>query len=417
MTVLGRLLEARSSLENPQMPISASGIATFLGGSPTDSGVSVTPENAYRMVAVYRAIALLAGLMGAMPLHAYRRGAGKREQIASRIIDNPHPDMTPFEFWEFIGQCLLSHGNGYAYKLRDGLGRVVELHPLHPRDISPQRRKAWRSDTNVTGKRFLFTDEDGSQSWYTPYEVMHIPGLSYDGVCGLSPIQVARQAIGVAIAAQSFGSSMFKRGALTQGVLETEASLNPDQADRLKAQWKAKVAGPNNWWDIPILDNKAKYRAISLPPADAQFLETQKYGVTEVARLFGLPPHLIGDVERSTSWGSGIEQQNMQMLTFTADPWLVRIEQRGGRELILDSSVYVKFNRGALLRADMATRFMAHYRAITGGWENADDIRELEDMDPLPDGLGQTFYRPGNVVPVGLAADVADPTANDGSGN
>lgn len=399
MTILGALIGRRSA-ENPGRPLTDATLLEALGGMPTESGVSVTAESAFRMVAVYRSIALLAGLMGAMPWHAYRRLAAAREPVAAAVIDNPHPDKTPFEVKEFMGTSLLAHGNSYSLKNRDGLDRVAELEPLHPANMTGvERRKEWRTATNPSGKRFTYRDGTVERT-YTAWEVLHIPGLSYDGLVGMSPIAMARQAIGTGLAAESFGARLFARGALIQGVLTGDQKIDEDTGKRLKAQWKAKTTGEANQWDIPIMGSGLKFQSIALPPADAQFIETRKFSVTEIARLFGLPPHLIGDVEKSSSWGTGIEQQNMQMLTYTADPWLVRIEERVSREALLDESTYVKFNRGALLRSDMATRFMAYQRAINNGWQNADEIRALEEQDPLPDGAGRTFYRPGNVVPV-----------------
>lgn len=398
MTVLGALLR---TAENPGRPLTDATLLDTLGGEPTAAGVHVDHETAYRMTAVYRGIALLAGLIGAMPLHAYRRTPGKgRERYPSPLIDSPHPDKTPFEVWEFAGQSLVSWGNSYQHKRRDRLGRVRELEPIHPSTVRVERRDAWISGAAPTGKRF-FVRDGGVEREYTPHQLLHIPGLSYDGLVGMSPVGLARQNIGLGLAAEAFGARLFDKGALIQGVLQTEQTLAAESAGALKAQWRAKTAGGGNHWDIPVLDSGATYKPIALPPEDAQYMQTRRYSVVEVARLFGLPPHLLGDVERSTSWGTGIEQQNMQMLVFTADPWLVRVEQRVTREAVLDSTQYVRFNRAALLRADTAQRFMAYQRAVNNGWMNADEIRGLEDMDPLPDGTGATFYRPANVVPVG----------------
>lgn len=404
MPLLRSYLEARS-VENPGVPLTSGSLVSLLGGEPVEAGVSVNQKNSYNVIAVYRGIALLAGVMGALPWDAFRRNGSAREPIASPAIDNPHPDKTPFEVKEWIGQSLLSWGNSYSLKLRNGAGRVMELEPLHPGDVRVERKKEWRTpNLNPTGKRF--TVKDGTtERTYTPWDLLHVPGMSYDGIVGMSPLQLARQGIGLAMASEAFGARMFGRGALIPGVLQTAQKLTEPSAARLKEDWKRKTAGADHQWEIPVLDAGAEFKAIGLPPADAQFLETRRFSVTEIARLFGLPPHLLGDVERTTSWGSGIEQQNMQMLTYTADPWLVRIEQRVGREVVADPGVYVKFNRGALLRADTAARFMAYQRAINNGWQNADEIRALEDMDPIPNGQGQVFYRPGNLVPVNGEGD------------
>lgn len=408
MTALGSLLLGRRSAENPARPLTDVTLVDALGGGGiTEAGVSVTTENAYRLTAVYRSIALLAGLIGALPLQSYRRQGDTRTRIRTAVIDNPHPDATAFEVFEYVGQSLLTHGNAYLEKHRDGLGRVAELHPIHPDAVVDVVRKdEWRTPTNKSGKRFCVL-EGTTRSWYTPWDILHIPGLSYDGLTGMSPIALARQAIGAGIAAEAFGARMFERNALVPGVLQTDSELKQPAAERLQQMWHEKTSGAANQWKIPVLDRGAKFQPITIPLEHVQFLETRKFSVTEVARLFGLPPHLVGDVERSTSWGSGIEQQNMQMLTFTVDPWLVRIEQRFTREVVADTSQYVRFNRAALLRADTAARFMAYQRAINNSWMSADEIRALEEMDPLPDGQGQVFYRPGNVIPVSQDTDPA----------
>ncbi len=406
MTILRAILDRRS-VENPLRPLTDASLLDVLGGAPTEAGVSVTPETAYRMTAVYRCIAILAGLMGALPLHEYRRAGERREREPSSLMDEPHPDQTGFEVREFLGQSLLSYGNAYALKQRNGLGRVVELEPLHGRSVHTERKTAWRSAANPSGKRFVVTDGATSKT-YTPFDLWHIPGLSYDGVVGMSPIQYARQAIGLGLAAEAFGARLFSRGALMQAVLETDQQFEDDgPARRMREQFRMSAAGADNQWAIPVIDSGAKYKPIGLPPEDVQFIQTRQFSVVEIARLFGLPPHLVGAIEKSTSWGTGIEQQNMQMLTFTADPWLVRFEQRATRELLLDRT-YFRFNRGALLRADTAGRYLAYQRAIQFGWLNADEIRALEEHDPLPDGLGQTFYRPASSVPVTAGDDDDD---------
>jgi HK97 family phage portal protein len=410
MPLLRRYLEARQ-VENPDRPLTDSSLLSLLGGDPVEAGVSVSQRNAYGVSAVYRAVALLSGVIGAMPWDAYRRCGGSRAPIDSPAIDNPHPDKTPFEVKEWIGQSLLSWGNSYSLKLRNRAGRVMEIEPLHPGDVRVERKRDWRTANNPTGKRFTVAD-GAAERTYVPWDLLHIPGLSYDGLVGMSPISLARQGIGLAIAAENFGARMFSRGALIPGVLQTTQKLTEPAANRLKEDWRRKTAGADHQWEIPVLDAGAEFKAIGLPPADAQFLETRRFAVTDVARWFGLPPHLLGDVERSTSWGTGIEQQNMQMLTYTADPWLVRIEQRVGREVVADPGVYVKFNRGALLRPDTAARFLAYQRAINNGWMSADEIRALEDHDPIPGGQGQTFYRPGNLTPIN-GQGVADADNDD----
>jgi HK97 family phage portal protein len=391
------LFESRN-VENPARPLTDSSLIDTLGGEPTDSGEQVTEQTAYRMTAVYRAIALLAGLVGGLPLHAYSRGEGRRDRASSSLLDDPNPERTAFELWEAAAQSLLSDGNAYLWIERDGNRAARFLWPLRADTVDVE---AVNPNDPRTGKTFRLNGKLVAAD-----RILHIPGLSYDGITGLSPIGMARQAVGISFAAERFAARMYERGALTQGVLETEQKLDKDQATRLQAAWQQKTAGGLNQWRIPVLDAGAKFRGIGLPPEDAQYLQIRRFGVVEIARLYGIPPHLLADVERSTSWGSGIEHQNMQMLTYTIDPWLVRIEQRVSR--LLPEGKYAKFTRQALLRADTGTRYLAYQRALMHGWMNPDEVREREDMDPIPGAAGQNFYRPANLTPLGEGDSSAD---------
>ncbi len=400
MTVLRALFEHRNRLEDPAQPLTESSLTSWLGGAPAEAGVPVTAESALGFSAVFRAIALLAGLVGSLPMQAFRKSSDRRrERVDNTLIDEPHPDLTSFELWEQAGMGLFGQGNSFTLKVRDGLGVVRELWPLLAQHMRVERRVEWRTDLNPTGKRLFYTD-GGREIVYTPFEVMHIPGLSYDGLVGLSPVGLARQGISLALAAERFGARMFSRAPLIPGILESDEEIDEGPAKVLQRRFAEVSAGPGNQWRVPVIGGGAKFKPINLPAADVAFLESRNFAIEEQARWYGLPPHLLGSMAKSTSWGTGIEQQNLQMLVFTADPWFCRIEQRATKELAAPGE-YFKINRRALLRADTATRFMAHARAITNGWENADEVREFEDMDPLPNGLGQKFYRPGNLVEVG----------------
>ncbi len=410
MSRLTDLVLGRRSVENPTKPLTDASLIEWLGGTPVEAGVSVTAENALGLTAVYRAIAIEAGLIGALPLKAYRDRDVSKTEVASPVLERPHPDMTQMELKEFVGMSLLSWGNAYSFKRRDGMLRIKWLEPIHPATVRVEVRKEWKDEVNPTGKRFAVRVKDGGERWYTPFDVLHIPGLSYNGLTGLSPIAAARQGLGTAIAAQRYAARMFGRGALIPGVLQTDSKLDADVAKRVKADFKSKAHGPENWHDIPLLDAGLKFAPIVLPPADVQYIEMQKFGVTDVARLYGLPPHLLADVEKSTSWGTGIEQQNLAMLIFTLDPLLGRIEQRVTKE-VLTTGTHAKFTRQALLRADMAARSLYYSRMFAVGGLSPDEIRDLEEKGPIPDGAGQTYYRPGNLMPLEAGGTVDDDDA------
>lgn len=293
MTVLATF--SRSVLEQAERPLTDATLLDVLGGSPTDAGISVSPEGAMRMTAVYRAVAMVSGVIAGLPLHAYRHTATGRERVELGFLEEPAEDLTPYELWEHVGRNLLVHGNAYLRIYRDGLGRVRSLWPLHPPFVTPERL----AGDGPRPKRYRLADGQV----LTADQVMHVPGLSYDGISGLSPIALARQGIGLSLAAEAFGARMFGRGALVPGALQTDLPLEREAAERLQADWAAKTSGGGNQWRVPVLHSGAKFVPIALPPADVQYIEARKFGVTEIARLYGLPPHLLGDVERSTSWG------------------------------------------------------------------------------------------------------------------
>jgi HK97 family phage portal protein len=405
---VSRLYEALMgrSLESPSTRLTGANILKLLGGSmASDAGIYVSPDTAMRFSAVYRSVSLLAGTIASFPLHTYvRPTTGGREKYDSVLLRDPHPDMTPYEFWEFAVTSILLQGDATTWKARDSQGRIAQLWPLHPKDVRIFRDKP--TSDNPSGKLFEVTDPpSGSQRTFTRNEILHIPAISMDGVKGLSPIAASRQAIGLGLAAERFGARMFSRGALLQGVLRTDKELKDAAVDRLKQQWRDKTTGPDAHWDIPVLDQGTTYVPIGLPPEDAQYIEVRKFQIDDVARVFGIPPHLLGSVEKSTSWGTGIEQQNIGLVVYTLRQITTRIEQRVTKEL-LPAGRYARFSMDALLRGDARARaeFYAKLRqyANVGG----DEIREWEDLPPR-DGADE-MWRPKNMEVVG-----AEPPADD----
>lgn len=397
MTVLGRLLERRN-LNNPSLPLTSTALAEFLEGHKVLSGVSVDEKTAMRLIAVFRCTELIAGTCAALPLKAYR--AGTRERVNAPILDEPHPEMTRFELWETAYTHLLLWGNAYLYKVRNGAGLIHELWPIAPSQVKVDRLPATAS--NPGGKVFAVTDAAGTRP-YTSLDIMHIPGLGYDGRVGLSRIQHARQHLGLGMAAEEYAARFFGSGSLLSGILSTTANLTEPQADRLKARWKEKVgAGLETAHDIAVLDNGAAFSPVSVPPEDAQLLQTQNWSAGQVAMLFGLPPHAIGQVEKSTSWGTGIEQQKIGMVQFTLDPtYLTRVEQRVTKEVLLNPRVYAEYTREGLLRGDSAARsaFYTAMRQIRA--MSANEVRGLENMEPYEG--GDEYDNPN--IDVGAAGD------------
>jgi HK97 family phage portal protein len=390
-----------ASIENPTQPLTSQSLVDFLVGPSTDSGVRVTEKTALGLPAVYRAIALIAGTSASLPLHAYRDSGETRERMSAqpRLVQQPHPDLTTFEWAELVYVHLLGWGNAYLRILRDQSGIVRELWPIEPARVSVGR--------TTTGQKVYGIDTaDLSSAERTPTtgllpltdrEVLHIPGLGYDGVSGMSPIRAARQSIGLAMATERHGARFFGSGTSLSGVLSTDQRLTPDQADQVKARWKMANAGPDNAHDIAVLGSGTNFTPISISPKDAEFVETQRFGVSQIARIFGVPPHMLFETDKSTSWGTGIEQQSIGFVTYTLRPWLVRVEQRLSR--LLPSPQYVKFSVEGLLRGDTAQRASFYTSLWNLGAFSTNDIRRLEDMPPV-DG-GDVRYRPLNMGELG----------------
>ena len=402
MTLLRRSapLETRATFESPTVPLTSATLLDWLVGPRTHAGVTVNEKKALGMPAVYRAVNLLSGALAGSPLKAYRDDdngnkvpAGPRS-AATALLAKPHPDLTPFELLELAVAHVALWGNSYHRILRDELNQPKELWPLNPWDVKTGRAKGGDKMYQISGD----DDKSGRPIPYTDKEILHIPGIGYDGVTGVSPIRMARQGIGLALAAEEYGARLWGSGSLASGILQTEQRLTQEQADTLKERWKAKSSGLANAHEAVVLDRGATFQALSIHPDDAQFIESRRFQIAEVARLFGIPPHMLMDMERSTSWGTGIEQQAIGFVVWTLRPWVIRFEQRI-TTLFNPSTVYARFNLGGLLRGDSAGR-AAFYKSM---WEigalSTNEIRALEEMAPVEG--GDQRYRPLNFGALG----------------
>lgn len=394
--------EVRASVENPAVPLTSTTLVDWLSGPRGHAGVNVTETRSMGMPAVWRAVTLNAGTAASLPLHAFRKGDSSRQPLTSGIsaalLDSPHPDMTPFELWEIVYCHLQLWGNAYLRKLRNRLGQVRELWPIHPSQVRVGR------DSASGLKVYEITDEHGRQDPATDREILHIPGFGYDGICGVSPIRAAREGLGIAAAAEEYGARLFGSGSLATGILQTEQRLQQRQADALKRRWKERNTGLSSAHDVVVLDAGAKFQQLTIPPQDAQFIETRRFQISEIGRLFGVPPFLMGDTEKSTSWGTGLEQQMTGWVTLDLRRWLIRVEQRL-TQMLRPEPVYAKYSIEGLLRGDSAAR-SSWYKAM---WEigafSTNDIRELEDRAPVEG--GDVRYRPLNMGVLGQADPVA----------
>jgi HK97 family phage portal protein len=403
MSLFG-MFEKRASPENPAVPLTSTSLLNWLGGPETDAGVSVSETSALHMPAVWRCVALIAGVSAALPLHTYRDGT--RDRTENRLLKDPHPELTSLELWRLVGAARVLWGNGYVQKVRNRGGEIVELWPVTPSRVTVKLARP--SETDPPRKLFTITDDWGVQHDLTSREILHLPGLGYDGLQGVSPVRMAAGGIGLAQAAEKSAGSLFGRGNLLGGVLQTEQKLNRDQAEQLRARWDAASAGLANAQRTAVLDSGASYKPIAMPNTDAQFLESRQFQVIEIARMFGVPPFLLMSTEKSTSWGTGLEQQAQGWVTFDLAPtWLAPLEQRVTKELLPDDE-YAKYAVQGLLRGDSSAR-ATFYRAMRDiGAFSANDIRALEDMPPIPGDEGNGYLQPTYMAPLG-----SDPLDND----
>lgn len=423
MSILGAFTAPRASIENPTVPISSASILDFLGVKANASGVAVTEKSSLGMPAVWSAVNLIAGTCASLPLHAYRKGDVTRKKLTSGmsadLLDSPHPDLVPYDFWEIVHAHRLLWGNAYILKLRNALGQVVELWPIHPSRVRVGRVGPG-GDPDLMGKKVYAVDGGegaGGLTYVGDDQILHLPAFGYDGICGVSPIRIAAQGIGLALAAEEYGAKLFGSGSLASGILQTDQKMRPEQADALAARWKQKAHGIQTAHDVIILDQGTKFHQLTIPPEDAQFLQSRQFQVREVARMFGVPTHLLMDVEGSTSWGTGIAEQTLGFVIFTLRRWLIRTEQAVTKMLRPDT-VYAKFSLEGLLRGAPKERAEFYTKMWQIGAFSTNDILELEDRAPVEG--GDVRYRalnygvlgaPDPVKGGGTAQPAPDPAA------
>ncbi|MCI6060856.1 MAG: phage portal protein [Dorea sp.] len=381
---------------------------SFLMGSTT-SGKRVNERTSMQMTAVYSCVRILSEAVASLPLNVYRHtdNGGKEKAIDHSLFhllhDEPNPEMSSFIFRETLMTHLLLWGNAYAQIIRNGKGEVIALYPLMPDRMSVDRDKNGQLYYKYTKNNDDAPTMDSGSVYLSPSDVLHIPGLGFDGLVGYSPIAMAKNAIGLAIAAEEYGSKFYANGAAPSGILEHPGTLK-DPA-RVRDSWNATFGGSSNSNKVAVLEEGMKYTPISIAPNEAQFLETRKFQINEIARIFRVPPHMVGDLEKSSF--SNIEQQSLEFVKYTLDPWVIRWEQALYRTLLTEEekkTVFFKFNVEGLLRGDYASRMNGYATARQNGWMSANDIRELEDLDRIPAELGGDLYLVnGNMLPLNSA--------------
>jgi len=381
--ILSSLFKDRGS---PRNSFWQNAYAFFFG--PTPSGKTVNERTAMATSAVYACVRVLSETIASLPLHLYRRtGEGKERAVNHNLYhllhDEPNPEMTSFVFRETLMGHLLLWGNAYAQIIRNGRGQVVALYPL-----LPDRMEVGRTEK---GELFYCYQKDGRDYLLRPDEVLHVPGLSFDGLVGYSPIAMAKNAIGMALATEEYGSRLFANDARPSVVLEHPGILK-DPA-KIRESWNKIYRGSENAHKVAVLEEGMQVKTLSMPPEQAQFLETRKFQIEEICRIFRVPPHLVANLERATF--SNIEHQSISFVVHTIRPWLVRLEQAFNKSLFTGrekGELFASFVVDGLLRGDYESRMKGYAIGIQNGFMSPNDVRSLENLNPIPEEEGGSTY-------------------------
>ena len=387
----------RDAPEAPDIRDDVRDSGTLFVFGKANSGEMVDEKSAMQISTVYACVRLLAESVAQLPLHLYRATDDDGQEKASDhplykiLYRQPNPEMTSFSFWEATMTHLLLWGNSYAQVVRDGRNTVLGLYPLLPENVEIDRTDKgelyyiYHAYTNEvpgeTNKDIIFRRD----------EIFHIPGLSFNGLVGFSPIAMMKNSLGTTMAVEKYGSVFFKNGGQPSGVLEHPGVLKDPQ--KIRDSWMDTYGGANNAHKIAVLEEGMEYKPISLPPEDSQFLSTREFGVEEICRIFRVPPHMVQDLKRATF--SNIEHQAIDYVVHTLDPWLVRIEKAIVKDLLLEEEkdlYFPKFNVDGLLRGDYKSRMDGYSVGISTGIISPNEARRKENMPPVSREEGGDFH-------------------------
>ncbi|MEV4159001.1 phage portal protein [Nonomuraea dietziae] len=358
----------------------------WVAGGPSNSG-QLSTDKALRLIPFFACVRLLADSVAALPLQAYRKSGGLRLPLASppALLDNPAAVGTRFAWMHKCVVSLALRGNAYGLVLdRDWLGRPTMIEWLHPDEVHVD-------DEQPTRPRYYWQGREVASS-----EIVHIAWFTLPGrVAGLSPVSAFAHSIGVGLSATRYGASWFERGGQPPATFKnTQKTIDPEESEAITERLTAKIRRGEPLvygadWD---------YTGMQVTPEDSQFIQTMKLNATQIAAIFGIPPEMVGGEPGGSLTYANVEQQALNFVTFTLQPWLVRLE--AALSSLLPRDQYVRFNADAMARADLETRYRAHHLALTDGWMNRDEVRVLEERPPLPDGQGATYAEPGQLNPL-----------------
>jgi HK97 family phage portal protein len=377
----------------------------FAGPISTQSGAYVNEESALKVTTVYSAIKLIAWTIASLPIITYRRldrgkSRASEQSIYGILHDCPNPEQTPFEFKSLLSVHQNLWGAGVAEIEFDRSGNPVALWPLPPWRVTPRRTQG--------GTLFYeLRDSEGTTRNIPAENTICFPALSTNRGVWKSPIAIHRETIGLAMATKDFGAKVFGQGTNPAGFISHPGTLSEKSEKRLRNEL-VNYQGLGNSHRLMLLEDGMKFERIGLPPQDAQYLESQKFSVSDIARIYNVPLYLLQDHEKSTSWGSGIEEMNLGFISYTLRPYLVQWEQELNRRLIHDPTFFAEFLIDALLRGKLSERYNAYTLSRNGGWMSVNDIREIENMNPIGE-EGDIYLSPLNYQSAKFANEKAEP--------
>jgi len=369
--------------------------AALTAGAESASGTRVTPETAMRVAAVYACVRIISGAVANLPIDIKRRVDDRTREDASDLAiwttlrRRPNKWQKPAQFKRMMQAHVLLRGNAYAAKVKNFRGEVLALIPLHPDRVEVKQL----DDLSL---EYLYTRKDGGRVRYKQDEMLHLMGLTLDGIKGVSPIAYARESIGLSMAMERQGAAVFRNGARVSGMLSHPSKLGKETVETLRASLQEfREGGALEGKDL-VLEEGMKYERMAMTQEDAQWIESRKFSRSDIAMFFGVPPHMIGDTEKSTSWGSGIEQQSQGFVTYTLEDHLTMWEEAVTADLNTDPLVYARFKREALVRGDLKARWEAHVKSMQWGVRSPNEIRTMEDENPREG--GDVYYDPPNAA-------------------
>lgn len=388
--MLSRLFERRaySGILSDPSKIPSNG---SLGG--TVSGPAVNERTSLRHIDVYACESLIADAIAMLPIDVFRKTGNTRTPVPSSLAEQPNPEMTRFDFWQRAVTSVLGAGDSFnVVTARDRAGYGTQLTPVHPDDVT-------KVDRDPTTRIIRYHLRGGDI--IPRFDMMHVPGFILPGeLRGMSVLEAGRQGIGLAVAAEEFGARWFGEGATPSSILESDQPYNEDAAKAAQEAWTR--AHGDRHRKPAVLFGGLSWKQIQITPEESQFLETRQFQTSQIARLFRVPPHMIGSIEKSTSWGSGIEEQGIGFVVYTLGPWLTRFEQ--GLSALLPRDQFARFNVSALLRGNAKDRFLSYAVGRQWGWLSVNDIRALEDLAPVEG--GDVYLQPLNMIDAKEALEV-----------